>query len=105
MDRGGNLVWSADEASLLSAYFDAKQCRDCFQQPHSYDSSPVLYYAAFLSIFVRSLFQDLDPYGGNALLLDLDPYGARRIFFLGYWRLKAYLSSLLPVRGTWKDRS
>ena len=35
VDRGGKLVWSADEkASLFSAHFDAKQCRDGF---HSCD--------------------------------------------------------------------
>ena len=31
MDRGGRLVWSADEmASLFSAHSDAKQCRGSF---------------------------------------------------------------------------
>ena len=41
VDRGGRLVWSAEEkASLFSAHFDAKQWRDSFQQPHSCDPSP-----------------------------------------------------------------
>ena len=44
VDRGGRLVWSAEEkASLSSAHFDTKQCRDSFQQPHFCDPSPVLY--------------------------------------------------------------
>ena len=67
VNRGGRLVWSADEmASLVSAHFDANQCRDNIQQPHSCDPSPVLYSAvAFRSCSIRSLLQDLDPYSGN----------------------------------------
>ena len=35
VNRGGKLIWSADEkASLFSAYFDAKQCSGIFQQPY-----------------------------------------------------------------------
>ena len=65
VDSGGNLVWSADEKTLLfSAHFDAK-CRDCFQQPHACDPSPLLCSAAFRSSFVHSLLLDLDPYGDN----------------------------------------
>ena len=36
VERGDKLLWSADEkASLFSAHFDAKQCRDSFQQSHA----------------------------------------------------------------------
>ena len=56
---------SADEkASLFSAHFDAKQCRDCFQQSYSCDSSPGLCSVAFQSSIIRSLLLDLDPYAG-----------------------------------------
>ena len=62
------LVCSADEkASLFSAIFEAKQCSDSFQQPHSCDSSPVLCSIAFRSSFVTSLLLDLYLYDGNAL--------------------------------------
>ena len=60
VDRGGRLVWPADEtASLFSAHFDAKQCRDQFQLPHSCDPSPVLCSVAFHTSFIRSLLLNL----------------------------------------------
>ena len=61
-DRGGRLVWSADEkASWFSAHFDAKQYRYSFQQQHSCDHSSVL---CFLS-FGLSLFANYPDDGGN----------------------------------------
>ena len=66
VDREGNLVWSADEkAFLFSAHFDAKQCRDSFQQSHFCDPFLVLCSVAFRFSFIRSCFLDLDPYGRN----------------------------------------
>ena len=68
LDKESRLVWSVDEkASLFSAHFEAKQCRDSFQQPHSCDPTPVLYSVAFRSSSLCSLLLDLDPYGGNDL--------------------------------------
>ena len=52
---------------MYSAYFDAKQCRDSFQQPHSCDFSLVLCSIAFRSSFIRSLLLGLNPCGGNNL--------------------------------------
>ena len=66
VDRGGRLVWSADEkASLFSSHFDAKQCTDSFHQPYSCETCLVLCSVAFRSSFVRSLLLDLDPDAGN----------------------------------------
>ena len=53
------------KASLFSAHFNAKQCRDISQQPHSCEPSPVLCSVVFRSSFIRSLLVDLDPYCGN----------------------------------------
>ena len=76
LDRGGKLVRSTDEkSSLLSAYFDTKQCRDSFQQRHSYDPSPLLCSVASLSSFVRSLLLDRNPYGRN------EPDGMLLLFY------------------------
>ena len=67
-DRGDKLVWSADEkASLFSAHFDAKHCRDSFQQPHSCDHFSALCSVVFRFSFTRSLLLHFDPYGGNNL--------------------------------------
>ena len=66
VDRGGRLVWLAEEkASLFSAHFDAKQCRGSFRQPHFCDLSPVLCSVAFRSSSIRRLLLYLDLYGGN----------------------------------------
>ena len=66
LDRGVRLIWSADEkVSLFSANSNAKQCRDSLQQPHSWDSFPVLCSVVFRSSPVQSLFLDQNPYGGN----------------------------------------
>ena len=66
LDRGGELVWSADEkASVFSAHFDAYHCRDSFQKLHSCDPSPVLCSVASCSSLICSLLLDLDLYGGN----------------------------------------
>ena len=66
VDRGGRLIWPADiEASWFLAHFDAKQCRDSFQQPQACDPYPVLCSVAFRSSFIRKLLLDLDLYGGN----------------------------------------
>ena len=60
LDRGGRLVWSADEKTqLFSAYLYAKQCRNIFQQPYPCDRCPIL-----RSVACR-LPLYLDPYGGN----------------------------------------
>ena len=56
---------SRGKTSLFSVHFDAKQCRDRFQQPHPCDPSPVLCSVTFCSNFVLSLLLDLNPYGGN----------------------------------------
>ena len=65
----GRLVSSADEkASLFSVHYDAKHCRDSFQEPYSCHPCPVLCSVAFSSSFVRSLFLDLDPNGRNDLV-------------------------------------
>ena len=75
LDRGGNLVWSADEKTpLFSSHFDAKQCRNSFQKPYSCDSCTILSYVAFRSNFVCSLPLNLDSYGEN------DPDGMFRLF-------------------------
>ena len=59
---------SADEkASLFSAHFEARWCRDNFQQPYSCDLSLVLCSVVFRSIFVCSLLLDL--YGGGWMYL------------------------------------
>ena len=81
--RRGKLVWSANEnVSLFWVHFDAKQCSDCFQQPHSCDPSPVLCSVAFQSSFVGSLL-DLDIYGGNDLdVMFLNLFTSRS---LGSW--------------------
>ena len=85
VDRGGKLLWSADEkASMISEHFDANQCTDRFQQPHSCDPSPVLCSVVFRSGFLCSLLLDLNPHGGN----DLDgifPLFTSRCF--GSWYL------------------
>ena len=47
------------------AHFDAKQCKNSFQQPHSSDPSSFLCSIAFQSRYICSLLLDLDPYGGN----------------------------------------
>ena len=76
VDREGKLIWSADEkACLLSAQFDAKQCRNHFQQPHSCDSCLVMYSVAFLSSFICSMLLDTNPYGEN------DPDGMFPFFY------------------------
>ena len=68
VDRRGKLVLPLDEkATLFLVYFDAKQCRDRFQQQHSCDSSPVLCSVAFWSSFICSLLLVLGLYGGNDL--------------------------------------
>ena len=65
VDRKGKLVWSVDEkASMFSAYFDAKQCRESFLQPYFCGPFSVMCSVAFWSSFVRSLLLDLDSYGG-----------------------------------------
>ena len=76
VDKGSKLVWSPDEkASLFLVYFDAKQCRDNIQQPHSCDPYLTLCSDAFRYSFIRSLFLDLYPYGGN------DPDGMAPLFY------------------------
>ena len=49
---------------MFSAHFDAKQCRDSFQQPQACDPSPVCS-SAFRSNCICSLLLELDSYGGN----------------------------------------
>ena len=57
------LIWSADaNASLFSAYFDTKQCRDNFLKSYSCDPFPALSSAAFRFSFVRNLLRNLDPF-------------------------------------------
>ena len=86
MDRGGRLVWSADEQALLfSAHFDAKPCRDNFQHQSSCDLAK--YSVVFQSSFVRSLL--LDPYGGN------DPDETLSLFY------KQVASKLPVILGIW----
>ena len=51
---------------MFSAHFDAKQCRNSFQQLHACDPSPVLCSVAFRSSFIRRLLLDLNLCGGNA---------------------------------------
>ena len=66
VDRGAKLVWASDEeATLFSAYFDAKEWRDNFHRPNSSDTFSILCCFAFRSSFVRSLLLDLDPYARN----------------------------------------
>ena len=66
LDRGGRLVWSADEKTpLFSAHFDAKQFRSSFQQPYSCARCQILRSVGFHSSFVCSLSLNLDPFGGN----------------------------------------
>ena len=66
LDRRGRLVWSANgKAFVFSAHFDAKLCRNSFQQQQSRDSCPVLRSVAFRSSFLCSLLLDLDLYGEN----------------------------------------
>ena len=66
VDRGGKLVLSADEkSSLCSTHFDAKQCRDTFQQQHYCDLSSVLCSVAFWSSFIRNLLLAVEPYSKN----------------------------------------
>ena len=61
LDRGGKLVWSAEEkVSLFSADVNAKQCRGSFQKPQACEPSPVLYSVVFWSRFICSLLLDLD---------------------------------------------
>ena len=80
VDRGGKLVLSAEKkASLFSVQFDAKQCRDCFQQLQSYGPSLVLCYVVFWPSFIRGLLLDLNPYGGN------DPDRKFLFFFTSWW--------------------
>ena len=75
VNRGGRIFLSADDKALLfSRHFDAKQCRDSFQQSCFCDPCPVLYSVGFRFSFVRSLLLDLDPYGGN------DPDGMFPLF-------------------------
>ena len=53
-------MWSAcDKASLFSAHFDAKQCRNRFRQPHSCDPFPILCSVAFQSILFAVYFSIL----------------------------------------------
>ena len=94
VDKGGRLAWSADEkASLFSAHFDDKQCRDGFQQLHSCDPSPVLCSVAFWSSSIRSFFLDLNSNSGN----DLDG-----MFPLFYKQVAQELApSWLLFSGTW----
>ena len=47
---------------MFSVHFDAKQCRDCFQQPHACDPP---WYCVLFS-FICRLLLELDPYSGNA---------------------------------------
>ena len=66
VNKRGKRVWSADEKVLLFlVHFDAKLCRDHFQQPHSCDPFPLLCSVTFRCIFVRSLLLYLDPNGRN----------------------------------------
>ena len=59
-------VWSPDKkTSFFSGHFDAKQCRDSFQQPHSCDPFLVLSFVAFQSSSIHSLLLDLDSNRGN----------------------------------------
>ena len=46
-------------------HYNAKQCRDSFQQQHSWDPFPILCSVAFRFSFVRSLLLDLNLYSGN----------------------------------------
>ena len=50
---------------MSSAQFDANPCRECFEQPHSCDPSPVLCSVAFRSSVVPKLLLDLVPYDEN----------------------------------------
>ena len=50
---------------MFSAHFDGKQCKNSFQQPHAYGSSPVQYFGAFRSSFISRVLLELDPYVGN----------------------------------------
>ena len=77
MDRGGWLVCSADEkASLFPAHFEAKQCRNSFQQPYSCGHCSMLRSVAFRSSLVCKL--PLNPYGGNvSTFLQAGGLGAR----------------------------
>ena len=65
-DRGGKLVWSAEEnAFLFIAHFDAKQFRDRFQHLQACDPSSVLCFVACRSSFICRLFLNFDFYGGT----------------------------------------
>ena len=66
VDRGGKPVWSAEEkAFLFLAHFNAKHCRDSFQQPQACDLSPILCSVAFWSSLICNLLLDLDSNGGT----------------------------------------
>ena len=70
------------------AHFDAKQCRESFQQPHSCDFSIVLCSITLRSSFVRSLLLVQDLYDGN------DP---DRMFPLFYKQVVRELATKLAV--------
>ena len=96
VSRRGRLIWSAAaKASLISAHFDAKHCRDSLEQPHSSDPSPVLCSVVFRPSAIRSLLLDLDPYGGN------DPDGILPLFCNQVaWELAPKLAVIFRHLGT-----
>ena len=66
---GGRLVCkSFGKADLLSDYFDGEQSMESVDLPLTCHPSPRLTSFAFMSIVVRHLLLDLDPYGGSDTL-------------------------------------
>ena len=67
--------WIRRSPCFWLAHFDAKQCRDSFQQPHFCNTSLVLCSVAFRSSSIFSLLLGLNPYSGN------DPDGRFPLFY------------------------
>ena len=68
IDKGGKLVWSAEEkASLFLAHVDAKQCRDRFQRRKLVTLHQYCILLPSWSSLICSLLLELDLHGRNDL--------------------------------------